>query len=49
MDAVRSGPYGHLFRADNFVFGQRGAGNIRAKGHHTEGAKLVDAVLDVVM
>lgn len=48
MDSVRSGPYGQLFRPDNFVFGQSGAGNNWAKGHYTEGAELVDAVLDVV-
>ncbi|GJQ86963.1 hypothetical protein Trydic_g5177 [Trypoxylus dichotomus] len=48
MDAVRSGIYGRLFRPDNFVFGQSGAGNNWAKGHYTEGAELVDAVLDVV-
>ncbi|RVE53450.1 hypothetical protein evm_001820 [Chilo suppressalis] len=48
MDAVRSGVYGQLFRPDNFVFGQSGAGNNWAKGHYTEGAELVDAVLDVV-
>ncbi|CAH2097343.1 unnamed protein product [Euphydryas editha] len=48
MDAVRSGGYGQLFRPDNFVFGQSGAGNNWAKGHYTEGAELVDAVLDVV-
>lgn len=48
MDSVRSGPYGELFRPDNFVFGQSGAGNNWAKGHYTEGAELVDAVLDVV-
>ncbi|GBP70585.1 Tubulin beta-3 chain [Eumeta japonica] len=48
MDAVRSGAYGALFRPDNFVFGQSGAGNNWAKGHYTEGAELVDAVLDVV-
>ena len=24
MDSVRSGPYGQLFRPDNFVFGQSG-------------------------
>merc|ERR1719317_162280 len=29
MDSVRSGPYGELFRPDNFVFGQSGAGNNR--------------------
>ncbi|KAJ0169489.1 hypothetical protein K1T71_015076 [Dendrolimus kikuchii] len=48
MDAVRSGPYGQLFRPDNFVFGQSGAGNNWAKGHYTEGAELVDSVLDVI-
>ncbi|KAH6950371.1 tubulin/FtsZ family protein [Ilyonectria sp. MPI-CAGE-AT-0026] len=48
MDAVRSGPFGQLFRPDNFVFGQSSAGNNWAKGHYTEGAELVDQVLDVV-
>ncbi|KAK7863188.1 hypothetical protein R5R35_003438 [Gryllus longicercus] len=48
MDAVRTGPFGRLFRPDNFVNGQSGAGNNWAKGHYTEGAELVDAVLDVV-
>ncbi|KAF3846254.1 hypothetical protein F7725_003332 [Dissostichus mawsoni] len=37
MDSVRSGPFGQIFRPDNF-----------AKGHYTEGAELVDSVLDVV-
>ena len=68
MNSIRSGPYGGIFRPDNFVFGQSGAGNNWAKviffknifvldedtaisliqGHYTEGAELVDAVLDVV-
>jgi len=48
MDSIRSGRYGQLFRPDNFVFGQSGAGNNWAKGHYTEGAELVDQVLDVV-
>eukprot|EP00306_Pavlova_sp_CCMP459_P021064 CAMPEP_0185564108 /NCGR_PEP_ID=MMETSP1381-20130426/64937_1 /TAXON_ID=298111 /ORGANISM="Pavlova sp., Strain CCMP459" /LENGTH=454 /DNA_ID=CAMNT_0028178037 /DNA_START=95 /DNA_END=1456 /DNA_ORIENTATION=- len=48
MDSVRSGPFGQIFRPDNFVFGQSGAGNNWAKGHYTEGAELIDAVLDVV-
>ena len=48
MDAVRAGPFGQLFRPDNFVFGQSGAGNNWAKGHYTEGAELVDQVLEVV-
>lgn len=74
MDSIRSGPLGQMFRPDNFVFGQNGAGEIAirkiksmtlagrdsnsrkcffvgnnwAKGHYTEGAELVDVVLDVV-
>ncbi|KAL3701472.1 hypothetical protein R1sor_019494 [Riccia sorocarpa] len=48
MDSVRSGPFGPIFRPDNFVFGQSGAGNNWAKGHYTEGAELIDSVLDVV-
>ena len=48
MDSIRSGPFGQMFLPDNFVFGQTGAGNNWAKGHYTEGADLVDSVLDVV-
>ena len=48
MDAIRGGPYGGLFRPDNFVFGQSGAGNNWAKGHYTEGAELVDSVMEVI-
>jgi len=48
MDSVRAGEFGQIFRPDNFVFGQSGAGNNWAKGHYTEGAELIDSVLDVV-
>lgn len=74
MDSVRSGPFGQIYRPDNFVFGQSGAGTFQslykciteilvsvvidayvsmlgnnwAKGHYTEGAELVDSVMDIV-
>ncbi|KAF4373066.1 hypothetical protein F8388_019248 [Cannabis sativa] len=48
MDSIRSGPYGQIFRPDNFVFGQSGAGNNWAKGHYTEGAELIDSRLKTV-
>lgn len=48
MDAIRSTEVGQLFKPDNFVFGQNGAGNNWAKGHYTEGAELVDQVMDVL-
>lgn len=31
MDSVRQSPYGQLFRPDNFVFGQSGAGKLIAE------------------
>ncbi|KAH8246978.1 hypothetical protein KR032_006101, partial [Drosophila birchii] len=48
MDSVRQSPMGQLFRPDNFVYGQSGAGNNWAKGHYTEGAELIDSVLEVI-
>ncbi|KAH7429645.1 hypothetical protein KP509_09G060300 [Ceratopteris richardii] len=48
MDSLRSSPYGQIFRPESFVFGSTGAGNNWAKGHYTEGAELVDSVLDIV-
>ena len=45
MDSVRSGPYGQIFRPDNFVFGQSGAGNNWAKGHYTEGKFSLNCLL----
>jgi len=48
MESVRASTYGKLFRPDSFVFGQSGAGNNWAKGHYTEGAELIDSVIEVV-
>nr|KAF6488235.1 hypothetical protein HJG63_020098 [Rousettus aegyptiacus] len=42
MDSVRSGPFGQIFRPDNFVFGQSGAGNNWAKGHYTDETYCID-------
>uniref|UniRef100_A0AAR2J382 Tubulin beta chain n=1 Tax=Pygocentrus nattereri TaxID=42514 RepID=A0AAR2J382_PYGNA len=48
MDAVRGSRIGQLFRPDNFIHGNSGAGNNWAKGHYTEGAELVEQVVDRV-
>jgi tubulin beta len=48
IDQVKSSSIGQMFRPDNFVHGEGGAGNNWAKGHYTEGAELVDQVMDVV-
>ena len=46
LDQIRGGPIGGLFRPDNYIHAQSGAGNNWAKGHYTEGAEHVDVVLD---
>ncbi|KAF6285051.1 tubulin beta 1 class VI [Rhinolophus ferrumequinum] len=48
MDSIRSSKLGTLFQPDNYVHGNSGAGNNWAKGHYTEGAELLESVLDVV-
>eukprot|EP00211_Chloroparvula_japonica_P002186 CAMPEP_0119118818 /NCGR_PEP_ID=MMETSP1310-20130426/572_1 /TAXON_ID=464262 /ORGANISM="Genus nov. species nov., Strain RCC2339" /LENGTH=463 /DNA_ID=CAMNT_0007108213 /DNA_START=91 /DNA_END=1482 /DNA_ORIENTATION=+ len=48
LDTIREGPIGSLFRPDNTVHAANGAGNNWAKGHYTEGAEMVEQVLEVV-
>jgi tubulin beta len=48
LDVIKANPIGKMFKPDNFVFGASGAGNNWAKGHYTEGAELIDEVVDVV-
>jgi len=47
-EVIKASPYGGIFKQDNYAFGNNGAGNNWAKGHYTEGAELVDGVLDLV-
>ena len=39
---------GKFFNPDNFFSGDNGAGNNWAKGNYTEGAEIVDSVLDEI-
>lgn len=48
VDLIRSGPLANLYRPDTFVHVESGAGNIWAKGYYTEGAELVESVMDVI-
>ena len=45
MDCVKSSPYGAMYRPDNFVFGQNGAGNNWAKGIYIYKKQVLHAVL----
>jgi len=46
LDVLRKKDYGAMFAGDSFVHAESGAGNNWAKGHYTEGAQLIDAVMD---
>lgn len=48
LEVIKSGTIGSLFRPTNFIASQSGAGNNWAKGHYTEGAELVEQVLEVL-
>jgi len=46
VDVIKATERGGMFKPDFMVFGNNGAGNNWAKGHYTEGAELVDNVMD---
>ena len=48
LDAIKACPIGGLYRPDNFIASKSGAGNNFGKGYYTEGAEIVDQVLDVL-
>lgn len=48
METIKGGVAGAQFHPDNFIFGTSGAGNNWAKGHYTDGAELVDRVLEAI-
>ncbi|KAJ2233323.1 Tubulin beta-4A chain [Coemansia sp. RSA 485] len=48
LDGIRASPLGNLFRPESMLCAQSGAGNNWAKGFYTEGAELLDSVLDIV-
>jgi len=46
VDVIKASAIGPNFKDDNMLFGNNGAGNNWAKGHYTEGAELIENVLD---
>jgi tubulin beta len=46
IDSIKRSAIGKLFKPANMIAGQSGAGNNWAKGHYTEGAELIDTVMD---
>eukprot|EP00485_Elphidium_margaritaceum_P007764 CAMPEP_0202703876 /NCGR_PEP_ID=MMETSP1385-20130828/16668_1 /ASSEMBLY_ACC=CAM_ASM_000861 /TAXON_ID=933848 /ORGANISM="Elphidium margaritaceum" /LENGTH=1190 /DNA_ID=CAMNT_0049361797 /DNA_START=27 /DNA_END=3599 /DNA_ORIENTATION=- len=49
IDNLRSSLlFSNLFKPDNMVAGKTGTGNNFAKGHYTDGAEMVDEIIDAV-
>jgi len=48
VDVIKNSSLGNMFSPANLIFGANGAGNNWAKGHYTEGAELIERVLDVI-
>eukprot|EP00028_Trichosphaerium_sp_Am-I-7-wt_P000160 CAMPEP_0168528496 /NCGR_PEP_ID=MMETSP0405-20121227/13290_1 /TAXON_ID=498012 /ORGANISM="Trichosphaerium sp, Strain Am-I-7 wt" /LENGTH=390 /DNA_ID=CAMNT_0008551925 /DNA_START=124 /DNA_END=1293 /DNA_ORIENTATION=- len=48
FDQIKNGPCGRLYDPNNFVTSVNGVGtnNLWAKGHYTEGAAIIDEVID---
>ena len=48
MDAIRAGPLDRFFSSENFIFGSCHTGSHFAKGFYSEGADLVDSIMNIV-
>ena len=48
IDVINASPIDTMFKPDNFVLGAPSAGNNQAEGHYTEGAEIIDEVVDVI-
>ncbi|CAL6049916.1 Beta_tubulin [Hexamita inflata] len=48
LDKIRKSNIGGLFKPENIISGIDGAGNNWAKGHYTEGAEIVDSVMEAI-
>jgi tubulin beta len=48
LDLIRGGPFGKLFRPDNFIFSNSSGGNNWVKGYFSEGRQICESVLDMV-
>ena len=48
LDTLRSNEIGKLFKPDNFIFGQSGAGNNWAKAHYQDGPEMIDEIINYI-
>ena len=48
LDELKTSSMGQMFRPDNYINAQAGAGNCWAKGFYTDGTELIDEIIDVL-
>ena len=48
IDSISAEPIGHLFNPDNLIRSHNSAGNNWARGFYTEGAELLDIIMESV-
>lgn len=48
IDTIRASKHARLFRPDNIITGSKGAGNNWAKGYYTDGAEMIEQIMDVL-
>jgi tubulin beta len=48
QDTIQASSIGSIFSPDSFISGENGAGNNWAKGFYTEGAELLDRVMEYI-
>jgi len=48
IESVQASKLGRIFRPENFISGKNGASNLWAKGYYTEGAGVIDTIMDSI-
>eukprot|EP01084_Bolivina_argentea_P315499 546598_1 len=48
LDVIKSSTIGQMFKTDNMCFGEASAHNIWAKGCYTDGAEIIDEIMDTI-
>jgi len=48
LNQIKASPMSDMFKPDNYCYGASGCNNNWATGHYTEGAEVIDEVVDII-
>eukprot|EP01041_Mallomonas_annulata_P001635 gene1635-3170_t len=48
LQHISASPLGQLFNPENFIYGRGSSSSNWAKGHYTDGAELIDPIMDMI-